>query len=70
MDLAILADNKVRIKESEKKDKYQDLARELKILWSIKVMLISIVIDALGTISKGLQKGLVDLEIKGQMEII
>ena len=70
MDLAILADNKVRIKESEKKDKYQDLARELKILWNIKVMLISIVIDALGTISKGLQKGLVDLEIKGQMEII
>ena len=52
-------------KESEKKDKYQDLAKELKKLWNIKVMVIPIVIGALGTVTKGLVKGLEDLEITG-----
>ncbi len=51
-------------KESEKKDKYLDLAREQKTntLWNI-VPVIPIVIGALGTILKGLVKGLEDLEI-------
>ena len=30
MDLDVLADHRVKLKESEKKDKYLDLARELK----------------------------------------
>ena len=30
MDFAVQADHRVKLKESEKKDKYQDLARELK----------------------------------------
>ena len=30
VDFAVLADHKVKLKESEKKDKYLDLARELK----------------------------------------
>ena len=30
VDFAVPADNRVKLKESEKKDKYQDLARELK----------------------------------------
>ena len=30
MDFAILADHKVKLKESEKRDKYLDLAREMK----------------------------------------
>ena len=40
------------------KDKYLDLARELKKLWNIKVTILSIVIDAFGTVTKGLLKGL------------
>ena len=36
----------------------------------MKVTLISFVIGALGTIPKGLVKGLEDSEIRGQMEII
>ena len=44
--------------ESEKKDKYLDLARELKKLWNMKVTIVPIVIGALGTITKGLLKGL------------
>ena len=30
MDFAVPADHKVKLKESEKRDKYLDLARELK----------------------------------------
>ena len=53
----ISADHRVRLKESEKKDKYVDLARELKR------------IGALRTIPKGLVQ-LEDLEIRGQVETI
>ena len=56
--------------ESEKKDKYLDLARELGKLWNMKVTIVSIVIGTLGTITKGLLKGLEDLEIGGQVETI
>ena len=42
------------------KDKYQDLARELKKLWNLKVTVIPIVIGAVGTATKGLVKGLED----------
>ena len=60
----------VKLKESEKKDKYQDLAWELKKLWNMKVTVVPIVIGALGTVTKGLVKGLEDLEIRGQEETI
>ena len=52
LDFATLADHRVKLKESVKKDKYQDLARGLKKLWNIKVTVIPIVIGALGTVSK------------------
>ena len=44
--------------------KYLDLARELKKLWNMKVMIVPIVIGALGTITKGLLKGLEDLKLE------
>ena len=50
-------DHRVKLKENEKRDKYQDLAREFKKLWKMKVTVIPIVPDALGTISKWLVKG-------------
>ena len=68
VDFAILANHRVKLKESEKRDEYLDLAWELKKLWNMKVILI--VIGVLGTISKGLVKGLKDLEIKRQVETI
>ena len=58
------------MKESEKKDKYLDLARELKKTWNMKVTIVSIVIDALGTVTKGLLKGLEDLEVGWRVETI
>ncbi len=70
MDFAVLADHRIKLKESEKKDKYLNLARELKKLWNIKVTIIPIVIGAFGTITKGLLKGLEDLEVDGQVETI
>ncbi len=36
----------------------------------MKVTIVPIVIDAYGTITKGLLKGLVDLEVGGQVETI
>ena len=70
VDFAVPADRRVKLKESEKKDKYFDLARELKIPWNMKVTIIPIVIDALCTVTKGLVQGLEDLEITGWVEII
>ena len=67
---AVPADHRINLKESEKKDKYLDLARELKNLWNMKVTIVSIVIGALGTVTKGLLNGLEDLEIGGRVETI
>ena len=52
MDVAVLAEPRVKLKECKKRDKYLDLARELKKLWHMKVMIIPIVIVALGTVTK------------------
>ena len=70
VDFAVPADDRVKLKECEKKDKYLDLARELKKLWNMQVTIIPIVIGAFGTVTKGLLKGLEDLEIGGRVETI
>ena len=63
--------HRVKIKENEKRDKYLDLAKELKkTLWDMRAMVISTVISALGTIPKDLVKGLKDLVIGGQVGTI
>ena len=53
VDFAVPADHRIKIKENDEKDKYIDLAGELKKLWNMKVTVIPIVIDVFGTISKG-----------------
>ena len=58
------------MKVNEKKDKYLDLARELKKLWNMKEMVIPVVIGTLGTVTKVLIQGLEDFEIKGRVETI
>ena len=70
VDFAVPADHRIKLKECEKKDKYLDLARELKKLWNMQVTIISIVIGAFGTVTKGLLKGLEDLEVGGRVETI
>ena len=70
VDFAVPADHRIKQKEIEKKDKYLDLARELKKLWNMQVKIIPIVIGAFGTVTKGLLKGLEDLEVGGRVETI
>ena len=70
VDFAVPADHRINLKENEKKDKYLDLARELKKLWNMKVTIVPIVIGALGTITKGLLNGLEDLEVGARVETI
>ena len=63
VDFTVPADYRNKLKECEKKDKYLDLARELKKLWNMTVTIIPFVIGAFGTVTKGLLKGLEDLEV-------
>ena len=70
MDFAVPADHRINLKECEKKNKYLDLAREFRKLWNMQVTIIPIVIGALGTVTKGLLKGLEDLEVSGRVEAI
>ena len=70
MDFAVLVDHWIKMKECEKKDKYLDLARELKKLWNMKVTIVPIVIGAFDTVTKGLLKGLEDLKVRGRVDTI
>ena len=64
------ADHRIKLNKCEKKDKYCDLARELKRLWNMEVTIVPIVIGVFGTITKGLSKGLEYLEFGGRVETI
>ena len=70
VDFAVLADHRIKLKECEKRDKYFDLAIELKKLWNMKMTIIPIVIGAFGTVTKGLLNGLEDLEVGSRVETI
>ena len=70
VDFAVPADHRIILKEREKKDKYLDLARELKYLWNMRVTIVPIVIGAFGTVTKGLLKVLEDLEVGGRVKTI
>ena len=51
MDFTAPAKHREKLKESEKKPKYQDLSRELQ-NWNKKVTVIPILIGALGRVTK------------------
>ena len=70
VDFSVPANHRIKLKECEKRDKYLDLASELKKLWNMKVTIIPIVIGAFGTVTKGLLKVLEDLEVGDQVETI
>ena len=70
MDFAIPANHREELKEYKTRDRYLNLARELKKLWNMKVTIILILIGALGTVTKGLVQGLEDLEMTGQVETV
>ena len=51
VDFDVPADHWIKLKESEKKDKYFEFERELKKLWNKKLTFIPIVTGALGTVT-------------------
>ena len=63
VDVTVPMDHRVAVKESEKIDKYLDLATEVKRDHTVKVEIIPVVIGALGTIPKGLKESIKKLEI-------
>ena len=70
VDSALPADHRMKLKECEKRDKYLDLAKELKKLWNMKMTIIPVVIGAFGTVTKVLLNGLEDLEVRDRVETI
>ena len=50
--------------------RYLDLAKRLKKLWNVKATVIPIVVGALGTVLKGLEKRLEELETRVRIENI
>ena len=68
VDFIVPAEHRIKLKESEKKNKYLDFARELKKLWNMKVIIIPIVIGVFGTVKKALLKGLDDLDVVERVE--
>ena len=70
VDFSTPADHRIKLKVCEKRNKYLDLARELKKLWNMKVTIIPIVIVAFDTVTKGLLKSLGYLEVGGRVGTI
>ena len=64
IDFAIPYDTRVDDKEVEKIEKYLDLARELKKVWNMKVIVVRLVVGALGTPAKELEKRLKTIGIE------
>ena len=65
MDCVFPANQRVKIKESEKTDKCLDLTRELKKkLWNMRIAVIPVVTRVLETVPKSLEKSLEGLEIR------
>ena len=69
-DLAVPANHRVKPKESEKKDKYLNLARELLKTVEHESDSDTMVIGMFCTVTKGSIKGLEDLEISRRVENI
>ena len=63
-DVAIPYDTRVDNKEVKKIEKYLDLVRELKRVWNMKVTVVPLVVAALGTPAKALEKRLKGIGIE------
>ena len=64
IDIAVRADVRVGEKEREKVEKYQDLKREIRRLWKLKMVEVEpVVIGALGSVTKGFDRWIEKLRI-------
>ena len=70
MDFAVSADHRKKLEDSKQKDRYLDLAKELKKLWNMRGIIISIVTGSFDTVNSGLLKGVENLKVRGKVETI
>ena len=70
VDFAVPADHWVKIKESEKRDKYLTHARKQRKLWKMKLTLIQIVISTRETVFQDLENGLEESKIGRRADTI
>ena len=66
VDIAVPGDSNVLQKETEKYEKYQDLAREIKRIWKSRTKVVPVVVGALGSVSKKLAGHLEQIRIKNR----
>ena len=70
IDVVIPEDGRVRAKEDEKVEKYQDLAREVRKMWEVRTKVIPIVVGASGTIPLRLKENLRTIGVDTSFELI
>ena len=70
IDIAVPGDSRVESMENEKVQKYQDLARELRKLWQVKVKVVPVVVGALGAIPNALEKHLKEIGTSVKVELL
>ena len=56
IDIAAPGDARIKKKEKEKMEKYQDERREVAWLWRVNVSVTHVVVGALGMVTKNLQR--------------
>ena len=64
IDISVPADSNVSSKESEKIDKYRDLAIELTSLWNMTCDMVPIVVGCLGYVTQMLETNLRKLHLR------
>ena len=70
IDIAVLEDKRIELKEQEKVENSSELRWELKKMWNLsQVVVVPVVIGALGVTSKRLKDWLKKLDVKSSREI-
>ena len=71
IDIAVPADVRVKEKEKEKVEKYQDLKKEIKRLWKLgNVEIVPVVVGALGSVSAEFERWMGKLGITCNVGVI
>ena len=68
--MVIAEDGRVRAKEDEKEEKYQDLVTEVRKMWGVRTKVILIVVVALGAIPLRLKEHLRTIGVDTFIELI
>ena len=58
IDMNVPSGRNIALKETEKKNKYKDLELDIQRMWHMRTEVIPVVVDALGTIKKGMMENI------------